>query len=70
MNDLDMDRMVNDLDAIIKQYPHCAAHELAGVLLSRVTLLMTMQPDIGKHLLEYVWQQLDEIEQANPSSLL
>ena len=70
MTDEQMDSMVAKLDALIQEYPTCAPHNIAGVLLSRVTLLMTMDPATGKGLCKYVWEKLDEIEQANPSSFL
>ena len=70
MTDEQMESMVSQLDDVIKQFPDCEAHNIAGVLLSRVTLLLTMDPSVGKHLLQYVWQQLDEIEQADPGSML
>ena len=70
MTDEQMESMVYQLDNVIKQFPDCAAHNIAGVLLSRFTLLMTMDPSVGKHLLKYVWEQLDEIESADPGSML
>ena len=70
MTDEQMESMVAKLDSLIMEYPDCAPHNLAGVLLSRVTLLMTMDPATGKGLVKYVWEKLDEIEQANPSSFL
>jgi hypothetical protein len=70
MTDEEMAQMVDQIDAVIKQYPHVAAHNLAGVLLSRVTLLMTMDPATGKGLMRYVWEQLDQIEQSDPGNML
>ena len=70
MTDEQMESMVSKLDAIIHEYPECAPHNIAGVLLSRVTLLMAMDPATGKGLVKYVWEKLDEIEQADPSSFL
>jgi len=70
MTDAEMESMVAQIDAVIAQYPHCAAHEIAGVLLSRVTLLMTMDPETGKGLMRYVWEQLDEIQQSDPGNML
>jgi hypothetical protein len=52
------------------QYSHCQPHEVAGALLSRITLLMTMDPAVGKHMLKFVWEKLDEIEQANPGGMI
>jgi hypothetical protein len=70
MTDEQLESMVHQLDAVIKQFPDCEAHNIAGVLLSRFTLLMTMDPTVGKHLVKYVWEQLDEIESADPGSML
>ena len=70
MSDADMTKMVDEIDAIIFQYPHVEAHNLAGILLSRVTHLMTMDPKTGKELLRYVWEQLDAIEQADPGNMI
>jgi len=69
--DEDLDEFINDLDQVILSREGLfQAHEIAGALLSRVTLLMTMDPAVGKELLKYVWEQLDIIEQANPGSML
>ena len=69
-SDDELEQLVNDLDLVIARYPAFGAHNIAGVLLSRVTLLMTMDPSVGKHLVKYVWEQLDTIEQANPGSMI
>lgn len=63
-------QMVKELDALITKFDEFQPHEVTGVLLSRVTLLMTMDPETGKGLLRYVWEKLDEIEQANPGNML
>lgn len=68
--DEDLEAFVNELDAVIYKYPQFEAHNIAGMLLSRVTLLMTLDPATGKGLCQYVWEKLDEIEQANPGSML
>lgn len=70
MTDEQMDAMVSKLDQLIMEYTDCAPHNIAGVLLSRVTLLMTMDPETGKGLVRYVWEKLDEIQQADPSNFL
>ena len=70
MTDEDLIKMVDEFDEIIKQYPHCSAHAISGVLLSRVTLLMAMDPATGKELLRFVWEKLDEIEQADPNNMI
>jgi hypothetical protein len=70
MTDQEMEQMVDQIDAVIKQYPHVEAHKIAGVLLSRVTLLMTTDPETGKGLMRYVWEKLDEIQQADPGNMI
>jgi len=62
---------VSDLDAIIVKYQHVfPPHNVSGILLSRITLLMVDDPTTGKKLLEYVWNKLDELEQSNPGQYL
>jgi len=69
--DKDIETFIKDLDAVIFKYEDVfQSHNLAGMLLSRVTLLMTMDPAVGKELLKYVWEQLDQIEQADPGSMI
>lgn len=70
MTDEQMNKLVDDLDRVIVQYHDCEAHNIAGVLLSRFTLLMTMDPGVGKELVKYVWEKLDEIEQADPGGMI
>lgn len=70
MTDTELDTLIDQLDAVLMQYNHCPAHEVAGALLSRITLLMTMDPSVGKHMLKFVWEKLDEIEQANPGGMI
>jgi hypothetical protein len=70
MKDEELDSLINRLDALLVEYVHCPAHEVAGALLSRITLLMTMDPSVGKHMLKFVWEKLDEIEQADPNSMI
>ena len=65
-----LEELVNEIDAVILKYPEFAAHHITGVLLSRVTLLMTTDPATGKGLLKYVWEKLDELEQSNPGQYL
>jgi hypothetical protein len=65
-----LEELVRALDLVIDEFKDFEAHNIAGVLLSRVTLLMTMDPSVGKHLCKYVWEQLDAIEQANPGSMI
>jgi len=62
---------VNDLDAIIAKYQHVfPPHNMSGILLSRITLLMVDDPVTGKELLKFVWNKLDELEQSNPGQYL
>ena len=70
MDDNKLEEFVSKLDLVILQYPEMEPHNISALLLSRVTLLMTMDPGTGKELLKYVWTQLDEIEQANPGSMI
>lgn len=67
MTDWELDTLIDQLDSVLMQYQHCQPHEVAGALLSRITLLMTQDPSVGKAMLKFVWEKLDEIEQANPS---
>lgn len=70
MKDSELNTLIDQLDTVLMQYQHCPAHEVAGALLSRITLLMTMDPAVGKHMLKFVWEKLDEIEQANPGGMI
>ena len=70
MTDEQMNNLVDELDRVIINYSDCEAHNVAGVLLSRFTLLMTMDPSVGKELVKYVWERLDEIEQADPNNMI
>jgi hypothetical protein len=70
MKDSELDTLIDQLDTVLMQYQHCQPHEVAGALLSRITLLMTMDPAVGKHMLKFVWEKLDEIEQANPGGMI
>jgi len=70
-DDLKLEEMVNDLDVIILKYQEdFEPHNIAAILLSRVTLLVTHDPVCGKGLLKFVWEKLDEIEQSNPGQYL
>jgi hypothetical protein len=67
----DIEDFIGEIDKIILKYEDTfAAHNLAGMLLSRVTLLCTMDPAVGKELVKYVWEQLDAIEQADPGNMI
>jgi hypothetical protein len=70
INDAQLEEFIRKLDDVIQQYPNMAPHNISALLLSRVTLLMTMDPSTGKQLLKYVWEQLDQIEQADPGSMI
>ena len=70
-NDKDVVAFVNDLDEVILKYQDIfSAHNITGMLLSRVTLLMSTDPVVGKELLKFVWTKLDELEQSNPGQFL
>lgn len=70
-DDLKLEEMVNDLDVIILKYQEdFEPHNIAAILLSRVTLLVSHDPECGKGLLKFVWEKLDEIEQSNPGQYL
>jgi hypothetical protein len=66
-----IDTLIEELDSVIHGYGDVLnAIDVAGVLLSRVTLLCTMHPEVGKGLVRFVWEKLDEIEQANPGGMV
>lgn len=66
-----IDTLIEELDSVIHGYGDVLnAIDVAGVLLSRVTLLCTMHPEVGKGLVRFVWEKLDEIEQANPGGMI
>jgi len=70
-SDNDIESFINDLDMIIVKYQdRFEAHNLSGMLLSRITLLMSTDPSVGKELLKFVWNKLDELEQSNPGQYL
>jgi len=58
--------LVDRIDEALHDYNYIGAHNLAGVLLSRVVLLVENEPALGKDLVRYVWERLDEIEQNKP----
>ena len=61
---------VNRVDEAILDNEHMGNHNLAGALLSRVVLLMQTDPALGKDLVRYVWEKLDEIDSAKPGDFL
>jgi hypothetical protein len=71
MDDGKIEELINDLDQVILKYQEdFQAHNVAGILLSRVTLLMSTDPGVGKELLKFVWNKLDELEQSDPGQYL
>jgi hypothetical protein len=69
--DKTIEDFINDLDLLILQYQDSFAnHNIAGMLLSRVTLLMSTDAAVGKELLKFVWNKLDELEQSDPGQYL
>ena len=66
----DLIKMVHDLDEVINKHSEFEAHNIAGVLLSRVVLLMQDNPTIGKDLVRYVWERLDDIDQGDIGNML
>jgi hypothetical protein len=62
---------IGELDELIAKHSlEFAPHNISGMLLSRVTLLMSDDPETGKGLLKFVWERLDELEQSNPGNFL
>ena len=70
INEQELIEFVNRIDSAIIDYEHMGNHNIAGALLSRIVLLMQTDPQTGKDLVRYVWEKLDEIDQANPGQLL
>jgi hypothetical protein len=71
MDDGKIEELINDLDQVILKYQEdFQAHNVAGILLSRVTLLMSTDTATGKELLKFVWNKLDELEQSDPGQYL
>ena len=69
--DNDIEDFIRDLDELIFKYQDkFEAHNIAGMLLSRITLLMSTDTETGKGLLQFVWNKLDELEQSNPGQYL
>jgi hypothetical protein len=66
-----LEDFISELDTLILKYEdRFAAHNISGMLLSRVTLLMSTDPAVGKELLTFVWGKLDELEQSDPGQYL
>lgn len=70
IEDKRLEDLVRQIDAVIFGNTDIANHAWAGILLSRVTLLMESDPATGKELLKFVWEKLDELEQSNPGQFL
>jgi hypothetical protein len=69
--DKNIEDFISELDVLIFKYEDkFAAHNISGMLLSRITLLMSTDPSVGKELLKFVWNKLDELEQSNPGQYL
>jgi hypothetical protein len=69
--DKNIEDFISELDVLIFKYEDkFAAHNISGMLLSRITLLMSTDTSVGKELLKFVWNKLDELEQSNPGQFL
>jgi phage head maturation protease len=70
-DDKELVEFVNELDeVIVKWQDKFPPHNMTGILLSRITLLMTHDPATAKGLLQFVWDKMDELEQSNPGQYL
>ena len=70
-NDEKLVEFVTELDELmLKWQEEFPPHNMSGILLSRITLLMASDPTTGKGLLQFVWNKLDELEQSNPGQYL
>lgn len=62
---------VQEIDEVITKYSvNFEPHNICGVLMSRFILMMSHDPETGKGLAKYIWERLDEIEQANPGNMI
>ena len=68
MEDADLIEFLTKLDTIIAQSSF-EPHIIAAMLLSRVTHLTSEDPTVGKQLVQYVLDQLDQIERGTQSLL-
>jgi hypothetical protein len=68
MDDANIIEFLEQLDTIIAQSSF-EPHVIAAMLLSRVTHLTSPDPTVGKQLVQYVLDQLDEIERGTKSLL-
>ena len=53
VDDKRLEELVAKLDEVIQQFPDMAPHNISAILLSRVTLLMTIDPATGKEPVSY-----------------
>ena len=65
----ELKQFVQDLDDLMVNYFDMGTHIITGALLSRVVLIMQQEPYVGKNLIRYAWEKLDEIEQTRPPSV-
>ena len=68
MDDPNLIEFLTELDTIIAQSTF-EPHIIAAMLLSRVTHLTSDDPATGKQLVQYVYNQLDQIEQGTQGLL-
>jgi hypothetical protein len=70
-DDLQLLEFVRSIDNLVIEWQdRYTQGEIAGILLSRVTLLLTSDPTIGKQLMMHAWNAFDELEQSNPGQYL
>ena len=70
-DDKNIEEFIYDLDNVIAKHGNnFESAGIAGMLLSRVTLIMTNDIATGKELIKFVWEKLDELEQSNPGKYL
>ena len=68
MEDADLIEFLTELDTIIANSLF-EPHIIAAMLLSRVTHLTSEDPTVGKQMVQYVLDQLDQIERGTQSLL-
>ena len=65
--DEEIKEIVDAIDDLLEKYvPTIGPTNLCSILLSRAVLLTQHEPALGKDLLRYVWERLDQIEQDRP----
>jgi hypothetical protein len=63
--DSNIEQFIDQLDQLVARHtPDFEPHIIASMLLSRVTHLVSDDPTTGKALVQYVWEQLDQIDQG------